>query len=129
MKRQRAEVEAPLLHFDGNLARGDAPHVNRDVGVALAEAADERQQRVHRRLVGADQHAAALQVAQLADGRFRFLGEPDEPLPVVLEHPARLGQRPGFRRPIEELLAELDLQTPHCLADRRLRAMHLGGRA
>ena len=113
MKRQRAEVEAALLHLDGNLAREHAPHVDRDVGVPLAEARDERQQRVDGGFVGADQHAPAPQIAQLAHGR------------LVLEHPPRFGQRPRFRGAIEQLLAQLDLEPADGLADRRLRAVHL----
>jgi hypothetical protein len=38
MKRERAEVEAALLHFDSDLPRGHAPHVDRDVGVPLTES-------------------------------------------------------------------------------------------
>ena len=84
---------------------------------------------MNRRFVGADQHAAAPQVAQIAHRRLGFLGEPDEPLPVVLEHPARLGQRAGLRRSIEQLLAQIGFEPPHRLADRRLGPVDLGRRA
>ena len=50
---------------------------------------DERQQRVHGRLVGADEHAPAPQIAQLAHRRLGFLGQPDQPLGVVAAAPAR----------------------------------------
>ena len=129
VKRERAEVEAALLDFDGDLPRRHAAHVDGDVGIPLAEARDERQQGVHGGLVGADEHASAAEVAQFADRRFGFLGEPDQPLSVVLEHLPGLGQRAGLGRPVEQLLAELELQPPHGLADRRLRAVHLGGGA
>ena len=128
-ERQRAEVEAALLHLDRNLPRRHAAHVDGDVGNALPEARHQRQQRVHGRLVGADQHAAAAQVAQLAHRRFGLLGEPHEPLPVVLQHAARVGQRAALRRAVEQLLAEVGFETPDGLADGRLRAMHLGGGA
>ena len=129
MKRQRAEIEAALLHFDGNLARRHAADVDGDVGIALAEARDERQQRVDRRLVGADEHAAAPHIAQLAHGRLGLLREPHQPLPVVLQHAAGFGQRPGLRRAIEQLLAELDFEPADRLAHRRLRAVHFRGGA
>ena len=98
-------------------------------GNSLAEARHQRQQRVDGRLVGANQHAPAAQIAQLAHRRLGFLGQPHQPLPVVLQHPAGVGERAALRRSVEQLLAELVLETPHRLADGRLRAVHLGGGA
>ena len=129
MKRQRAEVEAPLLHFDRDLSRGHAADVDGDVGILLAKARDERQQGVHGRLVGADQHAAAPQVAQFAHGRLRLLGEPHEAAAVVLQHAAGVGQRAVLRRPVEERFAEAGLEAPDGLADGGLGAVHFGGGA
>ena len=129
VKCEGAEVETALLDLNGNLAGRHAAHVGRDVGVALAEPGDERQQRVDRRLVRADEHPAAAQVAQVAHGRFGFFSQAHEPMAVVLEHLARFGERAGLRRPIEQLLAELGFEPPDGLAHRGLRPMHLGGRA
>ena len=81
---------------------------------------------MHGRFVGADEHAAAPQVAQLAHRRLGLLGEPHEPLPVVLQHAAGVGQRAALRRPVEQLLAEIVFEPPHGLADGRLGAVHLG---
>src|SRR5437773_6511131 len=120
MERERAEVQAPLLYFDRDLPRRHTAYIERDVRVALAESDNQRQQRVNRRLVGADEHAAAPQVAELADGRFGFFGQAHEPLPVVLQHLAGFGQGAGFRRSVEQLLPELDLEAPDRLADGRL---------
>ena len=53
----------------------------------------KRQQAVHRRLVGADDHPAAPDLLQLPDGRFGVGGQAEEPLRVVLQQPAGLGQR------------------------------------
>ena len=53
----------------------------------------------------------------------------NEALTVVLQHAAGFGQRAALRRPIEQLLAELDLEPAHRLADGRLRAVHLGSGA
>src|SRR5262249_29243892 len=102
---------------------------DRDVRILLAEARDERQQRVDRRFVRADQDAAAAEIPQFADGRFGFFREPHEPLTVVLQHAPRFGERAGLRRPVEQLLAEFDLEAAHRLADRGLSAVHLGSRA
>ena len=71
----------------------------------------------------------APQVAQVAHRRLGLLRQPDEPLPVVLQHPPRLGQRPGLRRSVEELLAEVGFETPDRLADGGLGPMDLGGGA
>ncbi len=98
-------------------------------GIALAEARDQRQQGVHGGLVGADEHAAAPQIAQLAHRRLGFLRQADEPLPVVLQHLPRLGQRAGLRRAVEQLLAELQLEPPDRLADGGLGAVHFCGGA
>ena len=52
---------------------------------------------------------------------------PHETIAVVLQHPPRLGQRAVFRRAVEQLLAEVELEAAHGLADRRLRTVDLGG--
>ncbi len=85
-ERQRAEVEAPLLDLDRDLPGRHAANVDGDVGIALTKPHDQRQQGVHGRFVRADQHAAAAQVAQVAHRRLGFLRQPDQPLPVVLQH-------------------------------------------
>ena len=95
-------------------------------GTRLPEPRHQRQQRVHRRFVGADQHAAAPQVAQLAHRRLGFFGQPHQPLAVVLQHPAGVGQRAALRRAVEQLLAEVVFEAPHRLADGRLGAVDLG---
>ena len=93
-----------------------------------AEAADERQERVHGAFVGSDEHAAAPQVAQLAHGGLGFFAEAHQPLRVVAQHAARLGQRALLRRAVEEPLAELVLEPADGLADRGLGAVELGRR-
>jgi hypothetical protein len=125
---ERPEIEAALLHFNGNLARRHATDVGGNVGIALTESRNQREQRMHRRLVGADQHAPAPQVAQIADGGFGFLRQPHQPVPVVLEHPARFGEGSCFRRPVEELFAEVVFEPAHRLADGGLGPVHFGGR-
>ena len=129
MKGQGAKIETALLNFDCNLARGHAAHVNRDLRMPLAKPRDEREQRVDGRFVGADEDAAPPQIAQFAHRRFGFFGKAHEPLPIVLEHAARIGQRSAFRGSVEQLLAEIGLQPPDRLAHGRLGAMDLRGGA
>ena len=83
---------------------------------------------MHGRLVGPDEHAPAAQVAQLAHGLLGFLRQPHQPLRVLAQHAAGLGERPLLGRSIEQALAQLVLQAPDGLAHRRLRAVQLGGR-
>ena len=90
---------------------------------------DERQQHVHAALVRSDQHAAALQIAQLANRQLRLFRQPLQPLGVVAQHAPRLGERAVLRRSIEQPLADFLLEAADRLADGRLRAMELGGGA
>ena len=79
------------------------------------------------RLVGADEHASPAQIAQLAHGRLGLFREAYEPLAVVLQNLSGVGERAGLRRPIEELLAEIEFEPSHGLTDCRLRPVHFGG--
>ena len=94
-----------------------------DARKLLAELVDERQQDVHGRFVRPDQNPPPLQIAQVADRRFRFLGQPHQALRVVEQHPARLGEFAVFRRTIEQAFAKVFLEPANGLADRWLRAM------
>ena len=98
-------------------------------GMRRAEALDQRQQRVHGRLVGADEHAAAPQIAQLAHRRLGLLGEPHAAAArsPAAARPASVSV-PFLRRAVEQPLAELVLEPPDGLADRRLGAVQLLGR-
>src|SRR6185369_5951690 len=75
-----------------------------------------------------DEHASAPQVAQFAHRGLSFFGKPHEPLAVVLQDLARVGEGAALRRAVEQLLAEVDLEAADRLADRRLRAVHFGRR-
>ena len=124
-----AEVQAALRHLDANLPRGDAAHVDLDLRVLVAESADQRQQRVNGALVGADEDAAAAQIAQLTHGGLGLFAEAHQPLRVVAQDASRFGQGALLRGPIEQALAQLLLEPADGLADGRLRAVELGGRA
>ena len=125
-KRQDAEVEAALQHLDADLPRGHAADVDLDARELPAEVLEERQQDVDRRFVGADQHAPPLQIAQVADRGIRLLRQPHQPLRVVEEHASGLGELAVLRRPVEQALAEVVLETLDGLADGRLRPVQPG---
>ena len=120
LERQHAEVEAAIEDRVGDLPRRHAAHVDDDVGMVERELLDVRQQAVDGGLVGADDDAAAADLLQLAHRRLRLVGQPEQPLRVVLEQPSGLGQRAVARRAVEEPLPQLVLDAADRLADGRL---------
>jgi hypothetical protein len=90
---------------------------------------DERQDGVDRGFVGANQHTAAAQVAQIPDGSFRFLGQSQQPLRVIAQEPSGVGQRRILGRAIEQTLADALFEPPHRLAHCRLCTVQLHRRA
>ena len=128
LEREHPEVEAALRDFGSDLARRNAADVNVNQRVSLAEPRDEVQDGVHRRLVGADEHAAAAQIAELTNRGFGLLRQPQEAVGVVPEEPSRVGQGGVLGRAVEQALADAFLQPADRLADRRLRAVELHGR-
>ena len=92
-----------------------------------ANGLDERQQGVHRRLVGADDDPAAAHLLQLADRRLGLGGEPQQPRGVVLQQPPASVSVAVARRPIEQPVAQLVLEPADRLADGRLRPVELLG--
>ena len=93
----------------------------------LLEVGDERQDDVHRGLVGANQDAPAAQVAKVLDRDFRFLGQAQEPLGVVAQEPSGVGQGGVLGCPVEQPLADAFLQAADRLADGRLGSVQLHG--
>ena len=94
----------------------------------LPEARDERQHDVDRRFVGADEHAAAAQVAQVLDGALRLLGQAQQTLGVVAQQAPGVGQGGVLGGAVEQPLADALLQPADRLADRRLGPVQLHGR-
>ena len=105
LEGQDAEIERPLRHLRADLPRRNAPDVDVHERMRLAEPRDERQHDMHGRLVGADQHAAAPQVAQVLHGDLRFLGKAQQPLGIVPQQAPGVGERGVFGRPVEQALA------------------------
>ena len=128
LERQDAEIEAALEQLGGDLPRRHAPDLDARLRVLAREALDDRQQRVDRRLVRADDDPPAADLLQLAHRRLGLGRQPQQPRGVVLQQRARLGQRAVARRPVEELVPELVLEPPDGLADGRLGAVQLLGR-
>jgi hypothetical protein len=89
--------------------------------VQFAEPRHDRQHHVHGGFVGAHEDPPPPQVAQLAHRGIGLLRQAHQPLGVVEQHPARLGEPAILGRPVEQLLAELLLEPAHGLAHRRLR--------
>ena len=81
-----------------------------------------------RGFVGADEHAAAPQVAEVLDGRLRLFRQPEQPLGVVAQQAAGVGQRGVLGGAVEQPLADALLEPPDRLADRRLGPVQLHGR-
>ena len=129
---RRLEVALGEELFDRSSKSGtltDAGRVLQNYGQRLVRLAEETESAIRelrdlrrgRVLIGANEAAVHTLLPLMA--RFR---QPHEALPVVLQHPPGLGQRPGFGRPIEQLLAEVVLEPPHGLADGRLRPVDFG---
>ena len=126
-ERQHAEVDGAVEERRRHVPRRHAAHVDQHLRVGAAEAGDHRQQRVHRRFVGADDDAAAPHFLELADGELGVGGERQQPAGIVLQQAAGFGQRAVARRPVEQTVAELFLEPLDGLADRRLGPVELLG--
>jgi hypothetical protein len=130
VERQRTEIEAALLDFDGDLARRDSTDVDGDVGIPLRKRAinggrgygrPPRWRRSGNPPRGEDQAARGpLDSVSSASRTSRW--------PYSAGMRPRLGERPALRGPVK-LLAELDLRAADRLADGRLGAVHFGGGA
>jgi hypothetical protein len=92
------------------------------------EGLDVGQQRVDGGFVGPDQHSALADLLELPDRGLGLAGQAEEPLRVLQEQRAGLGEDPGSRRAIEQPLAEFVLEPANGLADGRLCPMQLAGR-
>ena len=83
--------------------------------------------RVHRGFIGADQHASAPQVAEVADRAFRLLGQAEQALGVVAQQPAGVGEGGVLGCAVEQPLADALLEPPDGLTDSRLRPVQFHG--
>ena len=126
---EHAEVERAAEHLARDLPRVHAPHLDLRVRVLAPEPLDDGQQDVHGALVGADEHASAPQVLELADGARRLVLEPRQPLRVVEQDLARLGELAALGGTVEQPLVQLFLEPLDRLAHRRLRAVQPRGGA
>ena len=121
VEREQADVEAALDDFDGDLACAHAANVHVDPRAPFPELHHHGQQDVDGAFVGPDEHAAAFQVAQLADGGLGLVGEAKQAFAVVAQHAAGFGEAAVLGGAVDEALAEFVLEALERLADRRLR--------
>ena len=128
LERDDAEVDGAQQDFLRHLPRRNAPHLDEDARMVALERLDQRQHRVHAAFVRADEHAALLDVAQVGDRAGRLVDQTQQPVGVLEQQLAGVGQRAVARRPIDQPLAGAVLEPPDRLADRRLRPAKLAGR-
>ena len=93
--------------------------------MGFGEAVEVGEQRVNCGFVGADNYSAAPNLLQFANGDFGVRGEGQQPGRVLEQEPPGLGQGAVAHRPIEKPVAQLFLEPPNRLADRRLRPVQL----
>ncbi len=78
-------------------------------------------QKVERsKFIRADDEFPGLQLPQFYQRLFRIFPQVDKPLGVLLQDPTSVSKLPVAGRSVEQRLANLSLQFPDCLADRRL---------
>jgi hypothetical protein len=128
LEREHAEIEAALSDLGPDLPCRDAANVHVHEGMRLSEPRDDRQYDVHRGLVGADEHAAATQVAQVTDGAFGLFGEAQETLGVIAQQASGVGQCGVLRGAVEQAFADTFFETADSLTDGRLRPVQFHGR-
>ena len=127
LEGEHPEVEAALCHLGADLSGRHSPHVDVHERVRFAKSLDEGQDSMNGCLVGADEHPAPTQVAEILDGGLGLLGQAKEPLGVVAEQTTGVCERGVLGRPVEQPLADALLEPSDRLADRRLGAVELHG--
>ncbi len=123
LEREDTEIEASLGDLGADLTRRNTPDVDMNQRVGVAELRDDRQHHVHRGFIGADQHASAAEVAQVADRAFSLLRQAQQAFGVLTKQATGLGQGSVFRGAVEQPFADRLLETPDGLTDRRLRTV------
>ena len=94
-----------------------------------AKLAQHRQQIERGEFIGGDHQLALLQLAHFDQRRLRVLAQVEQFLGVFLENASGVGEHALARRAVEERLADLQFKFADGLADRRLGAKQLFGRA
>ena len=126
LERQHAEVEAALRDLGAHLAGRDAAHIDVHERVAPGGSVSMSGSTAWTEAsLAPDQDAAAAQVPEVLDGRLGFLRQPEQPLGIVAQEPARLGERGVLGGAVEQPFADALLQPPDRLADGRLRPVQL----
>ena len=95
----------------------------------VVEALNQRQDDVDGRFVDPDQNASSTQVTQLLDGGLRLFRQSEQPVGVIAKETPGVGQRGILGGAVEQPFADALLEPSDGLADRRLGAVELHGRA
>ena len=123
-----AEIGPVVANIGRNAAGEPAAHRHRMAGYKRRYSWSKRQQIQARQLVTGDDQLPAAQVAHVLQRRQRLLFEGHEPLGVLEQDLAGVGQNAAAAGPIEQRLPNLVFQPADDLADSRLRPIQrLGG--
>src|SRR5204863_6897215 len=95
-------------------------NLNLDKWIKPAELLDHGQQEEDRVLICTDGHLAVPKPADLAHRMPRIVPQIKDLLRVIEQHPPRISKCPVLRRAVKKLLADVILEPPYRLADRRL---------
>src|SRR2546423_14432214 len=121
-ERTNGSVDRPeSYHADLNVATEDfrrdpackaALDLDLDLRMTRAKNWNKRQQSHHRIFIRAQRKLAAMQIAQLANGRMRMMSQIHHLLRKFKQHATSRCKRAVFRRTIEERLAQFRLPPP-----------------
>ena len=123
----RAQVETVIEHFVRNVPRVDAVHADLHAGMLLVEARQRRNQRMDGAFVDPQGELAAPQAIQISQPLLYFVAQVEEPLGVLLEELAGVGEADGARAAHKQRLAQGVLELADGQADGRLGAIKLFG--
>ena len=116
-KGNRAEIEAVVDHFVGNIAGEHAMKADLNAGVGFAEASEGGEEGMDGALVDAEGEFAALEALEFHEALFDLVAEIEEAFGVLAEKGAGVGEADGARPPDEERLAEGFLELTNGEAD------------
>ena len=128
-KRNRAEIEAVVDHFVGNIAGEHAMKADLNARVGFSEVSQGGKESMDGALVDAEGEFAALEALEVHQAFLDFVAQVEEALGVFAKEGAGVGEADGARAADEEGLAEGFFELADGQADRGLRAVKAFGGA